>query len=275
MTAICKEKAQYLEIGAERLYVITFGCEAPKAKVLLCGPSPSNRLFSLAAWVRWARFLAQHNFAAVRFDYRGTGESTGEFLEMTFRDWLDDIQQVSAWADSQLGKSPLVLHGMGMGGLLAQRVFNSGRGDALLLWSPLPRAADVFDQALRMRLSLDMVQVRGENRKSAQHYMSEMASGKPFEAEGYYWSFGLWQSASEINLDTTHSQPGEGVAGRRPWRHARLGVELVPLTPSVRQQSVFRSRATLGADPPLNPDFNPFFESNVEWLRRVVEAGQG
>ena len=166
MKTLAKETAQYVEIGRGRLYAIAFGCEHPQAKVLLCGPSPINRLYSLAAWVRWARFLVQHNIAAVRFDYRGTGESAGEFVEMSFNDWVDDVEQMSVWADSKLGKCPLVLHGMGMGGLLAEKTFSSGRGEGLLLWSALTRARDLFDQALIMRLSMDMVHTRLKKRKS-------------------------------------------------------------------------------------------------------------
>jgi pimeloyl-ACP methyl ester carboxylesterase len=266
MVAVHKEIAQYLQIGNERIYAITFGCENPQAKVLLCGPSPTNRLYSLASWARWARFLAQHNFAAIRFDHRGTGESTGNFVEMTFAHWLEDVQQLAAWADSQLGKSPLILHGMGMGGLLAQKVFSTGQGDALLLWSPAARASDIVNQALIMRVSMDMVQSPPESRKSAQDYLSDLKSGTPFEAEGYYWSSGLWESAREINLDTAYARPAEGLEGQRPWRHIALGSELVPLAPSRKLQRPMHPRARGNSDQPLNPDFNAFFEMNTDWL---------
>lgn len=270
MVAVYKETARYLEVASHSLYTITFGCESPKAKILLCGPGPTHRLYSLAAWVRWARFLAQHNCIAIRFDYRGTGESTGKFVEMTFEDWWDDILQMSAWADAEFGHTPLVLHGIGMGGLLAQKAFTSGRGDALLLWSPSVHASDVLDQALIMRLSMDLMQLKPENRKSAQQYVADLKSGMPFEAEGYSWSYRLWESAGAIHLDPAFVRPSEGAEGNRPWRHFALGTGLVPLALSRKLQRAMHPGAVRGSDQPLSPDFNSFFTMNLDWLLRIL-----
>lgn len=269
----CWETARYLDIGRERVYTIVFGCERPVAKVLLCGPFPADRLYSLAAWVKWARFLARNNFLAIRFDYRGTGESTGAFTETNFHHWLDDVREMAAWAAAEYGAGTLVLHGKEMGGLLAQKVFASGIGDGLLMWSPPASARELLRQGLTMRLSMDLMLLKPHERKSAETYLSDLAAGRPIEVDGYSWSAGLWQSSANLALDERFTRPGEGNGQERPWKHLPLGHELAPLVKSPRLLRVMNPRSALVPESRLNPDFSSFFQTNLNWLlERVVKT---
>jgi hypothetical protein len=267
------ETARFLDVGGERVYTIVFGCERPVAKVLLCGPFPADRLYSLAAWVKWARFLARNNVLAIRFDYRGTGESTGSFTETSFHHWLEDVQEMAAWAAAQYGQAPLVLHGKEMGALLAQKVFASGSGDGLLMWSPPPSARELLRQGLTMRLSMDLMLLKPGERKSAETYLSDLSAGRPVEVDGYIWSAGLWQSSADLALEQKFARPGEGNDQERPWNHLLLGYELVPLVKSPRLLRVMNPRSALVPDSQLNPDFSSFFQMNLNWLLdRVVKV---
>jgi alpha/beta superfamily hydrolase len=264
---------RYLEVGGEQLYTLTFGCEAPTAVVLLCGPFPSDRLHSLISWVRWGRFLARHNVAAVRFDYRGTGESTGDFAGFGLLDWQADVQHVAGWAESTWPKLPLLLHGLGMGGLLAQQVFSAGQGDGLLMWSAPAKGRDVLSQALILRLSMDMVFHRPEERKTAQQYIELLNAGQAIEVDGYRWSSRLWQSAEGMQLDPAYRQPGAGTEpqNHRPWKHIRLDPAKAPLIASPSQWRAMNPRAYVPRSP-LNPDFAQFFEENLVWLKGELRA---
>lgn len=261
------ETARYLDLGGERVYTLIFGCERPVAKVLLCGPFPADRLYSLAAWVKWARFLARNNFMTIRFDYRGTGESTGVFTETNFQHWLDDVREMATWAAAEYKQVPLVLHGKEMGALLAQKVFASGIGDSLLMWSPPVSARELLRQGLTMRLSMDLMLLKPGERKSAESYLSDLAAGRPVEVDGYSWSAGLWQSSAELALDDVFARPGEGRLLERPWKHVLLGHELAPLVKSPRLLRVMNPRSALVPDSQLNPDLSSFFHSNLNWLR--------
>jgi hypothetical protein len=268
------ETAQYLELGGERVYSISYFSEVPTAWVLLCGPFPSDRLISLAAWVKWARYLARNNISSVRFDYSGTGESTGNFSEMDFGRWLRDIEGIYDWVFSHSGNLPLILHGLGMGGLLAQKAFAAGRGDGLLMWSPPLHALEILRQGIMVRLSMDLLLYRLADRKSAKDYIQELKSGRPVQIDGYAWSNALWSSGEHLALDQSYAAPGEGIEEQsgRPWRHVALDDRMSPLVKSRSTLRAMNPRAAMVPSAPLNRDFNEFFEHNASWIRRSAQS---
>jgi hypothetical protein len=267
------EAARYLELGGERVYTVRYGCEAPVAQVLLCGPFAPDRLYSLAAWAKWARFLTKNDIAAVRFDYRGTGESTGRFSEMDFGTWLRDVEEMADWAVSESGGVPLVLHGLGMGALLAQKAFAAGRGDGLLMWSPPAQALDILKQGLMIRLSMDMLLYRVDERKSAKDYVQELKSGGTVQIDGNTWSGTLWSAGEHLFLDQAFAGPGEGKdENGRLWRHVVLDDRMSPLVKSQSMLRAMNPRAAVVPSAPLNRDFNDFFRPQASWVRDIARS---
>jgi alpha/beta superfamily hydrolase len=271
------EHAQYLELGGERIYTVRYAAETPQAWVLLCGPFPSDRLYSLAAWAKWGRYLANRGLAAIRFDYSGTGESTGRFADMDFLRWQGDIERSYDRLAGQAGDLPVFLHGLGLGGLLAQQAFSAGRGDGLLMWSPPAHGLDVLKQGLMIRLSMDMLLQRAADRKTAKDYIDQLQAGGTVQIDGYAWSSGLWSTGERMSLAPAMAAPGEGTdgPGGRPWRHLVLDDRLSPLVKSQSMLRAMNPRAAVVPSAPLNRDFGTFFEANAEWLRGAARARRG
>ena len=143
------EHAGYFAVSGVHLYTVLHEVENPMARVLLVLPFASERHYCYLSWVQWARYLATHNVEVLRFDYRGVGESTGVFDEMTFEDWSEDTRLLADWLNARSPGAPLLLHGVELGAVFAGRAFHCGLGDALLLWSP-PATAN---QALRSTIA--------------------------------------------------------------------------------------------------------------------------
>jgi alpha/beta superfamily hydrolase len=136
MKTALMEQARYFTVPGEHLYTVLHQVPDPIARVLLVGPFASERHFSYHPWVRWARYLAARRIEVLRYDYRGIGESTGTFEDMSFENWSEDVQLLAEWFSHQSPRVPLMLHGLELGAILAAKSFQTGTGDALLLWAP-------------------------------------------------------------------------------------------------------------------------------------------
>ena len=99
----------------------------------------------------WAPIISQLNaqgIGALRFDFNGSGKSTGEFVNMTVPNEIDDLMNVISWVRSQPFTASISLVGHSQGGVVA----GMGAGEcneqiaSLVLMSA---AAVLRDDALR------------------------------------------------------------------------------------------------------------------------------
>jgi hypothetical protein len=145
--------------------------------------------------VRWARYLAARGVEVLRFDYRGTGESSGVFEEMSFEDWSQDVQFLADSTASQLPRVPFILHGLELGAIFAAESFQRGTGDALLLWSAPTNANQVLRSTLKRWAWLDQLGESPENRRSISDFIRQLEAGASVELQGYQWSSRLWRDS--------------------------------------------------------------------------------
>lgn len=211
------ESPGYLAQGEQSLYFVHHrapgGC---RAAVLLAGPLGLERAHSYVIWTRWARHLASRGVDALRLDYRGTGESTGRFEDVTLQRWEEDLRVGVEYLRRERPGVPVVLHGLRLGALLASRVFQSGEVDGLLLWEPPESGRAHLMEVLRRKVAADNLEGTGGVARSREDYVAELEAGGAMEVEGFSWSRGFWRSAESYAL----ALPARDDA--RPWRVVHL-----------------------------------------------------
>jgi serine aminopeptidase S33 family len=260
-----EERAGYFPVSGAHLYTVVHEVKEPVARVLLVGPFASERHNAYLPWVRWARVLAAANIEVLRYDYRGIGESTGSFEEMTFAHWSEDVRLLSAWFRDRSPNVPLMLHGLGMGAVLAGRAFDEDIGEGLLLWSPPANANQALRATLMRWVGLEQIFKFGDDRKSASDYIRLLEQGSPLEVDGYRWSVNLWRESFHFALPAVlANEESAGQAYARPVKIVKLTREAAPLTKG----------GLVGYDD--LKDFSWLYAPNRDWIIEVAtQASKG
>jgi alpha/beta superfamily hydrolase len=109
-----------------------------KSLVILCHGFTGTKTESGRLFVQTARALQKAGINALRFDFMGSGDSSGDFNEMTPNTQIQDALDVLAWARRRYKK--IALLGLSFGGATAicASYQAPARPDALLTWSSVP-----------------------------------------------------------------------------------------------------------------------------------------
>lgn len=106
-----------------------------------------SRVEPHAAFVKCSRALAQAGIASLRFDFYGSGESDGEFREMSLRGEIADGRSAVAFVREQPGIDPqrLGLLGFCLGGAVAAALALSVEAKSVVLWNAIAHTAHLRD----------------------------------------------------------------------------------------------------------------------------------
>ncbi len=99
-----------------------------------------------------ATALADDGLTVLRFDYRGTGDSEGEFEDVTLDDWRGDMRAAVAWARAELAPTEVRLMGVRMGATLASEVASEVGADGLTLVAPILDGRAYWEENFRRQL---------------------------------------------------------------------------------------------------------------------------
>ncbi|MBB3128669.1 alpha-beta hydrolase superfamily lysophospholipase [Paenibacillus rhizosphaerae] len=92
------------------------------AIVIFCHGFTGEKVGGSQFYLHLANAIEAAGYAALRFDYAGSGESEGEFaIDTTVTGWTTDLQHVIAWVTSQKSyeNSPIYILGHSLGGCIA------------------------------------------------------------------------------------------------------------------------------------------------------------
>jgi Serine aminopeptidase, S33 len=254
------EQAGYLEFHGAHIYYVLHGTPDPVARVLLVGPFASERYFSYVPWVRWARFLAARRIEALRFDYRGVGESTGGFEKMSFAEWNEDVEFLAERLQRRSPQVPLILHGLELGAILASKTFAAGMGDALLLWSAPLTANEVLRRPLSRHAFKNLY-----CRKSLSDYIQELEAHRALEVEGYEWSDKLWQESFTFKTPDVNGEESDASRDGRP-------VKVVNLEGGPASLLKGSAMGYIASD---NLDLSDLYSDSFEWMIKAPAVPQG
>ena len=191
-----REEIRYLDVGDDggQVYMVHHHARGkPRGGVILCGSINADREGCLRTLVDIARDLAANDFDVVRFDYRGIGESTGDFSGYCLSDWQADIEACVNVLREKLPGLPIGLWGIRAGALLASEVFKTA-GDGALLCAPMD-GQPLLQAILRRSLVNDMLGRPDSKRSSRDEIIAALERGEIVNVDGYAWSKRLWRDA--------------------------------------------------------------------------------
>jgi len=120
-----------------------------------------DRMESHWIFVKCARALAKAGIASLRFDFYGSGESEGEFREVTLQGEIEDARAAVDFLRRYRGidRNRLGLLGLSLGGAVAASVARDSQIGALVLWAAVARPAEL--RALAGQTSRPIVESEG------------------------------------------------------------------------------------------------------------------
>lgn len=137
------EQFAQFSVDQQRLYGMLHTPDIPAPptgwpSVALLHGFTGNRIEGHRNFVLLARQLAARGVACLRFDFRGSGESQGDFSEMTVSREVQDVQAACRYLRHQPGIDPerVMLLGFSMGAIVACQSLNDVNPHRLALWSP-------------------------------------------------------------------------------------------------------------------------------------------
>jgi uncharacterized protein len=124
---------------------------ARSAAVLLCNPFGEEAARAHRAYRIMARKLEDAGYAAMRFDYSGTGDSSGDIDDVGVDAWIEDIEAAADELRRESGVSRIVLVGLRLGATLAALCAQRGRLRAahVVLWDPVVDGAQYLRELRR------------------------------------------------------------------------------------------------------------------------------
>lgn len=150
----------------------------PIPGVVLCHGFTGTKVEAHRIFVKMAWALERYGIASVRFDYRGCGDSEGDFVDATVGGHIEDAMRAVDFIISQPGidKGKIGILGFSLGGAVASYVAGRANIKALALWAP---AADLMEEAEQYQKENDL---KGVKRLRAVDYCGNLI-GRHFAKE--------------------------------------------------------------------------------------------
>lgn len=178
-----------------------------------------------------ARAMATAGFAVLQIDLLGCGDSSAEFGEATWSDWVDDLAFGVQWLRDRYRDVPLWLWGHRAGALLCSALLGRYPMANLLLWNPVLQGKAVTQQMLRLKSAANWAAGDG-GKAAAAAAKADLEAGKTVEIAGYDLTptmAAAIDAATLVPVKADHRQ-------RFVWLEVAGSDEQISLSPSAQAQ---------------------------------------
>ncbi len=208
-----------------------------------------NKMEPHFIFVKLSRKLEQVGIASLRFDFLGSGESDGEFKDMTLSGELDDAEAILNYAKTLefVDKDKIFVVGLSMGGAVASMLAGRHAQDvaALCLWAPAGNMGELI------QAGINQMQAAGINASSMEHFdFGGNLVGKAFVED--VLSLDIYKIAAPYDKRVLILHGDKDAT--------------VPISASYRYLEVYGDRAKLHVIEGADHTFNKW-----EWEQEVIE----
>lgn len=131
-----------------------------------------------------SRALADAGFAVLQIDLLGCGDSSGDFGDATWQDWVADVVEASLWLGQQC-PAPLWLWGLRAGCLIAVEAARTlDQPCHFLFWQAPSTGKPLLQKFLRLKVIGDMFD--GQSKGVMDGLRQQLTSGSAIEIAGYH-----------------------------------------------------------------------------------------
>jgi alpha-beta hydrolase superfamily lysophospholipase len=184
--------------GGEPIFAFFHDAQEPaELAVLICPPFGEEDMSSYRSRREWASALAGNGFAALRFDFPGSGDSGGGPRDAErVRVWTEAVDASARWLSETTGARRIVALGIGLGGAIAYRALALGAPiDDLVLWGASARGSRHVRELRAFSLM-----AAPQLEQDAASALEEEASDGSLEVSGYVLSAETQRELSELDL---------------------------------------------------------------------------
>ncbi|MGD9496161.1 MAG: alpha/beta hydrolase family protein [Armatimonadota bacterium] len=142
---------QFLVEGKRIAASMHIPADTPAPGLVMCHGFTGHRIEAHFLFVKAARTFCAAGLNVLRFDFRGSGESEGQFREMTIEGEIADTLAALAHmrAEPTVDAARVGLLGLSLGGLVAACAASRDGGvPALVLWSAVANLPEVLGERL-------------------------------------------------------------------------------------------------------------------------------
>jgi exosortase A-associated hydrolase 2 len=256
--------------GAELFGILHSPDGGATSGFVFCSPFAEEKLWAHRVFVNFARELCRRGHAVLRFDYRGHGDSQGDFEKATVETRLSDIARaVRLIREEEASIEAVTLVGLRFGATLAALAAESDPSvTRLILWEPLVSGSGYLQELLRANLATQMAVLK-KIELDRKALTNMLAQGETVHVEGYGLTKELYDQMSAVDL----------LAGEKRFQGRTLIVQVDPykgvLTkPMQALQSLYGDATLVHASEQLFwKEINPYYpkapalyQKTLDWL---------